>query len=206
MPNRQFTENRKLILHPHKLSWTGSNSWHWCPHRLDVLLEIWVLSTVGLWVGKELPDHHVFTFLVQEWDLSTPSTLHQLSFARLHDSLYSPHPSLWKCRRLWWGGQSLLCLPPTPCTRAGWRPLCEFLLPELPMSNPLQSPLCQPSWPVLFCTLAGQLQGPQCLYRGKHCSLFSGRLHPRNPNKSVAPVCALCVPPSQVWETGCLVN
>ena len=60
MPNRQFTENRKLILHPHKLSWTGSNSWHWCPHRLDVLLEIWVLSTVGLWVGKELPDHHVW--------------------------------------------------------------------------------------------------------------------------------------------------
>lgn len=96
-----------------------------------------------------------------------PSTLRRLFFARLLDSLHSTRPEsdnpVVSGEEVNHCFSAVLCLPPTPSMPAAgcWRPLCVFLLLELPMPCPLHTPPGLPSWPVLFCILAGQHQGPE---------------------------------------------
>lgn len=162
---------------------------------------IWVLSRVGLWVGKRKSSRIIMCLHFRCRNGTSPrSTLHHLSFARLLDSLQSPPRSLIiqksPVRSITALVVSSACLPRPLHGLAGREkpslspPPPPF--PQLPMPYPLHMPPWLSSWAFLFCSLAGQFQRPKCRISNKHSTLFSGAFATQSQNVRGTRLCLMC--------------
>lgn len=151
---------------------------------MDVMLAIWVLSRVGLWVGKLKSSRIIMCLHFRcRNGTSLRSTLHHLSFARLLDSLQSPPRSLIiqksPVRSITALVVSSACLPRPLYRLAGRSSECPPLVPPPPppashalptphasLAALLGLPLLLPGRPISSARLSGIEQAQHTFLRG----------------------------------------